>query len=138
MNRRTAIQMTVAACVSINSGCQLIPHRAGRERRNQLSKADTLVLHEKSSGIHVRLTDAEDIARFLQLYASLKWTAYWHTVPAGLDAKTIQLMSGENRLGRFSLYGDQWDHDSYSHLSTAELSPEQDEWLEGLFRKGVA
>jgi hypothetical protein len=133
MRRRIALQMTAAACVAMSFGCQLIPHRAGRERRSWVAQADSILLKKKATGKQFRLIESDDITQFCQMYASLKWKQYWHTVPVGLDARTMDLMNGETQLAHFSLFGELWEIESYSQMKTAELNSDQDKWLKSLF-----
>ena len=137
MKRRIALQVTAAACIGLNPGCQLIPHRAGRERRSRLAQADSILLKKKVTGKKFRLTEVNDIAQFCQMYAALKWKQYWHTVPVGLDARTMDLMNGENRLAHFSFFGQLWEIESYTEMKIAELSADQMEWLTSLFDRNV-
>lgn len=133
MKRRIALQITAATCFAVNFGCQFLPHRAGRERQSRVAQADSILLRKTAIGEPVRLTESDDVLQFSEIYASLKWKQYRQTVPAGLDARTMDLMNGETRLAHFSLCGELWEIDSYTKMKTAELSFEQDKWLKSLF-----
>ncbi|MGI9474745.1 MAG: hypothetical protein ACR2NZ_24650 [Rubripirellula sp.] len=81
----------------------------------------------------IRLTDDASMDRLRSIYSGAKWKTYWHTLPAHLSDKSIDLYRDDTRLQHFSYTGTLWEIEAYDKVRTAELSEDDRRWIESLF-----
>lgn len=112
-------------------GCQLTSTAPNPQWLADFDKADSLLI-QKHARKHVT-SDPETIKRLQDIYENARWKPYRATLPAGLDARTINLQDRGTILRRFSYHGVLWETSSHTQCRTAEISGSDAAWIESLF-----
>lgn len=127
---RIARLLTIAVFVA-GVGCLLPSSAPKRNWVADFQKTDTILIRTHNE--QYQIADAKTISRLRSIYENAKWKPYWHTLPASLTDRTIELLDGDTKLRHFSYTGSLWETESYTENRTAELSHSDAQWLESLF-----
>ncbi len=114
-------------------GCRSVSSRDSSEWIADLSRTDTIVIRVDEATLSI--TDNATVGRFAEIYANAKWEPYWHTLPANLGDRSIDLFAKGNKLQRFSYTGVLWENERYDSNRTAILATTDREWIEALFAR---
>ena len=130
--------MRLMACILMTSllvsaGCRLGSNAPNPQWLADFQKTDAILIQYNNQELTV--SDTETINRLQNIYTNAKWKPYWHTLPANLNERTIELREGQTKLRNFSYTGSLWESESYTKNRTAELSDTDKNWIESLFAK---
>ena len=125
--------MLTSILVVLTFGCRSLPVSPNADKNwiQDLQRADAIVL--KFNGATQTLNDRQTIERLAAIYSSAKFETYWHTLPANLGEKSIEIYANGVELRRLSFGGVLWEHSDDLDDRTAALSERDRLWIDGLF-----